>query len=41
MTDLVKSALTGDTNPLYYVGVMAAAVIIVAVVLFIGAKRKK
>ena len=41
MNDILRSASTGDTDPLYYVAVMVVAVIIVAAVLIIGAKRRK
>ena len=41
MTDLIRSAATGDTDPFYYVGAMVLTLAVVIAVLVIGSKRKK
>ena len=40
MTEIVRSAFTGDVDPLYLVGAMAIAAVVVAVVFIAGKKRK-
>ena len=41
MTGLVKSAFTGDTDPLYYIAIMGVVIVVAALVIIIGAKRRK
>ncbi len=38
---ILRSAPTGDTDPIYYIAAMGAALAVIVVIMVIGSKRKK
>ena len=38
---ILRSAPTGDTDPIYYIAAMGVALVVMIVVMILGSKRKK